>query len=139
MALKKTIHGEKLEERRPYAGVHAKRCFRTREVFCPRCGAKPHRKCEWSRAELQGEYCIWTRRWWGRTASEAEREARRRTRKGYDHGERRARATDLTALAQVRRGPARPLFRVAVAEAPDKRRTITTFDRLPLFERDRDG
>src|SRR5690348_14174880 len=101
MALKKTFHGEKLQHRVTFSGLHAKTRFKVREVFCPRCGAKPQRKCRWRREDLVGEYCIWTRKWWGRTPDEADREARRRNRAGGgDHHARGERAQQLTALAQ---------------------------------------
>ena len=159
MALKKTVHGEKLEERVRFSGVKTKSSFRVREVYCPRCGAKPHRKCHWRANELQGDFCVWTVRWWGRMPAEAAREAKLRGRRGYDHDERRGRAEALSGLAQ--RGRARvgapaalpsldlpastalppgrdrrkdPLFQLAVRDPVEKRRVLEHFDRLPLFE-----
>jgi hypothetical protein len=162
MALKKTLHGEKLQQRVTFSGVHAKTRFKVREVFCPRCCAKPQRKCQWKREDLVGEYCIWTRKWWGRTPEEADREARRRNRTGGgDHQARGERAQQLTALAQQGRptraareltlplgeelGPSTaaadtsreskntPLYRLAVKNGPDSRHALERFDHLPLF------
>lgn len=150
MVLRKTVHGERLEERVPYAGVRLKKAFATRDAYCPRCGASPHRKCRWTTQELQGEYCVWTRRWWGLTPKEAEREAKRRR---ADHPERRERAGYLTALAErataataardatgtasSRPGRSRlpPLLLLAARSAPTPRRRLERFDHLPLFQR----
>jgi hypothetical protein len=164
MALKRTIHGEKLQERTPFSGVHAKKRFKVRDVFCPRCRAKPHRKCHWKGEEFQGDYCVWTRKVWGRTREQAEREARRRNRTGgHNHEERRVRAEQLTDLARQgrtttcatalplsvvggdraalgadeaasRERKTAPLYRLAVKDAVEERRLVQRFDHLPLFQ-----
>lgn len=119
--MKRTIHGEALEERcgGNVIGMRPKRHFFFRAVWCPRCGARPNRKCQ----SLPGDQHL----------TKAHRLADGLG-AGHSHSERLRRADALNDLAKQGR---EPLYRIAVgpgALAPRVRQQVDP-SRLPLFRR----
>ncbi len=112
--MKRTMHGEKLQERPGgcYVGLIQKRRWFTREAWCPVCGALPQRKCQPTADDrVKG---------WGMRGKNLI----------GDHRERTERAEFLTRLSNQNGGAV-----LTLAWKPDDRpveqRTVAS---LPLFQ-----
>ena len=156
----KTVHGEALTRRNPLHRVELSaptrepvRSFTARQVWCPRCQARPGRRCTWTLAEAREKALdvvecgpddprrYFTSEHSGRsyrraTVQEHDRIVRRELRElaGRHHQERERRAAELTGLAAIDQGAPLLLLAVSQDRAPEPR-TIARFDSLPLFAR----
>ena len=109
--MKRTMHGEKLQTRLGgnVVGLYPKRSFPLRDVWCPKCGALPNRKCQ-VMPEDRGT--------WRMKGKQLR----------ADHVERLDRATHLRTLAEESR---ERLY--SLAWKPDQRPEQQSERGLPLF------
>lgn len=117
--MRRTLHGEALEERcgGNTVGMRPKRYFWSPRVWCPRCGARPNRRC----ISLPGDQHLSKA---GRLADGLK--------SGQTHTERSQRADMLNRLRDTSQ---EALYRLAVKRGADKPPTRATVDPagLPLF------
>jgi len=118
--MKRSLHGEPLQERHrpPCVGLIYRRRWHARSVWCPRCHARPNRKC----TSVPGDQ---------RLVGKAKSRLADGLAPGRVHHERYERTRTLEALAAL---GAEALYRIAVRppRSPPPQASTTT---LPLFSR----